>query len=181
MTKPMKNKIQKAKLLKYIILIFFIVFIIHLQIVETASADPFAQGNLRLSVSGGGAHAYDNDYIVVGAGIGFYFLDGLEAGLDLEAWFDGGRDIYSVSPQVRYVFYQVPKIKPYAGAFYRHTFVEDLDDIDEIGLRAGVNFMMGSSSFLGVGAVYDSIVDCDEDVHSSCSDFYPEVVLSVAF
>jgi hypothetical protein len=177
----MTNKIHESKVLKYFVVMIFTAFIIHFQLVESAYADPFEQGNLRVSISGGSARAYDDDYVVIGAGVGYYFRDGLETGLDFDAWLNGDRDIYSISPQIRYVFYQVPKVKPYAGAFYRHTFVEKRDDIDEIGLRAGVNFMMGSSSYLGVGAVYDSIVDCDPDDHSSCSDFYPEVVLSVSF
>jgi len=37
---------------------------------------------------------------------GYYLLDGLEAGLDGEAWLGSKPHLYAASPEVRYVFYQ---------------------------------------------------------------------------
>lgn len=41
--------------------------------------------------------------------------------------------------------------------------------------------LIGGGTYLGIGAVYNSYLDCDEDVYSSCTETYPEIVISVAF
>ena len=41
--------------------------------------------------------------------------------------------------------------------------------------------LIGGGTYLGIGAVYNSYFDCDEDVYSSCTETYPEIVISVAF
>lgn len=144
-------------------------------------AGHFSKGNVKTSIAIGGGHSFDDDYFVIGAGVGYYVVDGLEAGLGVDAWLGGDRDIYSVSPELRYVFYDVPKAKPYTGVYYRRTFIEGLDDLDAIGLRGGLYLMRGSGTYLAIGAVYNSYLDCNENVYSTCSEIYPEIVISVVF
>jgi hypothetical protein len=181
MTKRDENETGKVGLLNYIVLILVTVFLFQLQGVKDASADPFSRGNVNLSVTAGGAHAFGDDYLIIGLGAGYYLRDGLELGLDFDAWVGGELDIYSISPQVNYVFRNQTKIKPYGGAFYRHTFIDKLDDVDSLGLRGGINLMMGKNAYLGIGAVYENYLDCEKSVYRSCDDLYPEVVLSVSF
>ena len=69
----------------------------------------------------------------------------------------------------------VPVVKPYVGTFYRHTFVNDFDDLDYVGVRGGIYVApprgrlrrcgrrLRAPARLHVGRV----VDCD--------DVYPEV------
>jgi len=146
-----------------------------------AYADPFAQGNFRFSLSGGGGHAFGDNYAVIGIGAGMYLLDGLEVGMDFDAWVGGDPDIYSVAPEVRYVFRNVPSVKPYVGAFYRHTFIARYVDINTAGARAGGYFMLGPSTYFAIGAVYDVYLNCDKNVYSSCSDVYPEIGIAFSF
>lgn len=147
--------------------------------VPAAQAGPFNKGSIRLSILLGRGQAFDNNYTILGAGGGYYVIDGLELGADYEAWLNGDPGIQKLTPQVRYVFHRVPKVKPYAGLFYRRTFIEGFDDSDSWGGRAGVYFGVGARVFFGAGVVYDRLRDCDERVYSSCSDTYPE--LSVGF
>ncbi|UCE90129.1 MAG: hypothetical protein JSW10_04745 [Pseudomonadota bacterium] len=142
-------------------------------------AGPFNKGSVRLSVLLGRGQAFNNNYTILGAGGGYYVIDGLELGADYEAWLNGDPDIQKLTPQVRYVFHRVPKVKPYAGLFYRRTFVDGFDDTDSWGGRAGVFFGVGARVYFGAGLVYDRVRDCDEGVYVSCSDTYPE--LSVGF
>ena len=175
------NKNSIKKLLIRTLPLTMAAIILYLLPVNEVRADPFSKGNVRTSIVVGGGHALGDDYFVVGAGVGYYVIDGLEAGLDLDAWLGGERDISSVSPELRYVFHDSPGAKPYAGVFYRHTFIEDLDDLDAIGLRGGLFLMRGRATYLGIGVLYNSYLDCDEDVYSSCTETYPEIVISVAF
>ena len=171
----------RIELLKRLVFVAFMaIMCFALMPLSHIEAGSFDQGNVRLSVSGGGGHAFGDDYVVLGLGVGYYVFDGLELGLDADAWF-GDPEIYTISPQVRYVVHQVPNVKPYAGAFYRRTFIEGLDDLDAVGFRGGAFFTIGRGSYLGVGAVYDIYLDCDRDEYESCSDVYPEIVLSFAF
>src|SRR5690348_7997626 len=90
---------------------------------DARAPGPFAAGSPRLSVTAGTAWSSANTYIVLGVGIGYFLVDGLEVGLDYEAWVAGTPTLQRLSPEVRYVFYFVPTVKPYVGTFYRHTFV----------------------------------------------------------
>lgn len=169
-----------ASLKRSAIVVSMIIMSFALMPLANADAGSFDQGNVRLSVSGGGGHAFGDNYVVLGLGIGYYVLDGLELGLDADAWI-GDPEIYTLSPQVRYVLHHVQHVKPYAGVFYRRTFIEDLDDLDAIGFRGGAFVTIGRGSYLGVGAVYNIYLDCERDEYESCSDAYPEIVLSFAF
>ncbi len=141
-------------------------------------AGPFEQGNSRLSIILGTVNQGGDTAWVVGAGYGYYITDGLEVGLEAEHWFNSEPSVSKVSPQARYVLWMVPVLKPYVGAFYRHWFVSDFDDVDSIGARGGVFWVSGGGSFFGVGAVVEQAVSgCEEE----CTDIYPEVALSIAF
>jgi hypothetical protein len=144
-------------------------------------AGSFSQGRSRLSIVGGSGYAFNETYVVLGVGASYYLLDGLNAGLDVEWWSGGDPRIVKVSPSVQYVFYHVPSMAPYLGAFYRRSYVENLKDLGSAGGRAGVYITAGRNTYFGVGMVYESYFDCNESTYASCSDFYPEVSVTVAF
>jgi hypothetical protein len=102
-------------------------------------------------------------------------------GLNLETWRGADPTLTKLTPSVQYVFYQVRRVKPYVGAFYRRTYISGLDDINSYGARAGAYFQLSRNAYLGVGAVYESYSDCRESVYHSCSDTYPEFSLTFAF
>jgi len=148
---------------------------------QVTVADAFSKGRLHGIVTAGSGSAFNETYLVLGAGVSYFVLNGLSVGLNLEAWRNADPTLTKLTPSVQYVFYQVPAIKPYLGAFYRRTYISGLDDLNSYGARAGAYFQLGRNAFLGVGGVYETYSDCRESVYRSCSDTYPEVSLTFAF
>src|SRR4051794_20711927 len=109
----------------------------------TVGKSLFGRGRVRLSAYGGAASALNETYALVGLGAGYYLLNGLEAGVDGEAWLGATPNFYKVTPQLRYVFYKAERIIPYIGAFYRRTYYESLDDLNSYGGRVGIFTPMG--------------------------------------
>ena len=144
-------------------------------------ADPFKKGSRRVSIVAGSGRAFSNDYIIIGLGAGYYVLDDLELGLDGEAWLGGDPDMYKLSPQAKYILPTQSRLRPYIGAFYNHLFIDNYDDLDTIGGRGGVYFIQEGQWFLGVGVVYESYLDCDDTIYSSCDEIYPEITFSFSF
>jgi hypothetical protein len=139
-------------------------------------ADAFSKGRLHGIITAGSGAAFNETYLV-----SYFLLDGLSVGLNLEAWRNADPTLTKLTPSIQYVFYKVPAIKPYVGAFYRRTYISGLDDLNSYGARAGAYFQLGRNAFLGVGGVYETYSDCRESVYRSCSETYPEVSLTFAF
>jgi len=75
---------------------------------------------------------------MLGIGAGRFIANGLNIGLDLEAWMLGDPGILKISPNVNYVLSSPRRrTKPYVGGFWRRTMVEDAEDLSSIGGRAG--------------------------------------------
>jgi hypothetical protein len=145
---------------------------------------PFAQGRTRISVVLGSATGgFDSTYLILGAGVGFFVLDGFAVEVDAQAWLFGDPFTATVTPGLRYIFWMVPKVNPYVGAFYRHYFIENpFDDFDTYGARAGLLLQIGGNGYLGAGAVYERRFSCDNDeFRSDCDQWYPEITFSLSF
>ena len=155
-----------------------IIAVILLLAMTRATAGPFSQGSQAVSVILGSGSAFNDDYLILGLGYGYYVINGLELGIDAQFWMSGDPSITKLSPKITYVFTQPERIKPYLGAFYRRTFVDDLDDFDSFGYRAGLNFMGSGNFFFGLGVVYEEYRSCNENIFSNCSDTYPEILFS---
>ena len=135
-------------------------------------------------VVGSGSYGSDNDYLILGVGVGYYVVKGLEIGIDVQHWFSGDPSITKVSPQIRYVFTQPKVIKPYVGAFYRRTYFGDFNglsipDQDSFGYRAGAYFTTNNRVYIGGGIVYEEYKDCGALLE--CSTTYPEILFTVSF
>jgi hypothetical protein len=141
----------------------------------------FAKGRTRLSASAGWGSSFNEDYVVLGLGAGYYLMRGLEAGLDSEFWLGSDPTITKVSPQLRYVFDNAAAFKPYLGAFYRRTFFSGFDDLDSVGGRFGAYFPLGTRAYTGLGGVYERYLDCENTVYQDCSQLYPEFTISAVF
>jgi len=134
-------------------------------------------------VLGSGSYGSEN-YIILGVGVGYYVVNGLEIGIDLQHWFSGDPSITKVSPQIRYVFTQPKVVKPYVGAFYRRTYFGDfkgidIPDQDSFGYRAGAYFTTNDRVYIGGGIVYEEYTDCGRLLE--CSSTYPEILFTVSF
>ena len=102
---------------------------------DAADPGPFARGKSRISIGGGTSGQFGNQYIVIGGGFGYFVANGLELGLDLQFFLGEEPQIYTVSPQVRYVFWQADPIRPYVGAFFRHQFIDgEFDGVEVLSL-----------------------------------------------
>lgn len=144
-------------------------------------AGVFAKGRTGFVVSGGTGYAFDQSYLVLGLGLTYYVIDGLNVGLFAESWSGNDPHFYKVTPSVQYVFYRVPAVKPYVGAFYRRTYFSSLPDINSAGGRAGAYIAAGRNAYIGGGVVYESYLDCNKSIYRSCSETYPEISFTVAF
>ena len=148
---------------------------------------PFARGRSRFSLSGGSVGQFGNSYIVIGGGYGYFIANGLELGLDVAFYFGDDPSITTVSPNVRYVIWQLGAVKPYLGAFAQRQFMGeyrgiDLDDIDSVGARGGVMVATGNSFFTG-GVAYAKVLDCggNDQIELDCERVYPEFGFGLSF
>ncbi len=148
---------------------------------QTAAADVFSQGRVHGIVTAGSGSAFDETYLILGAGVSYFLLNGLSVGVNLETWRGANPTLTKLTPSVQYVFYQVRTIKPYVGAFYRRTYINGASDLDSYGARAGAYLQLGRNAYLGLGGVYEKYSDCRESTYRSCDSTYPEASLTFAF
>jgi hypothetical protein len=145
-----------------------------------ATKSAFSKGTNRASFTAGWGRSFGDDYLLLGLGIGRFLKNGLEIGLDYQAWIGSDPGVQKLSPSVLYVVTKAPRITPYLGAFYTRTFIQDYDDLSSIGGRAGV-FKGSGRTAVGAGVVYEDYLNCSGSVYGDCSDVYPEVFISAAF
>ena len=143
---------------------------------------PFSRGAVRLTLLLGTASTINDNYLILGAGLGYFIVNGLEVGLDYEAWLFAEPVLHRLSPEARYVFHMVPVIKPYAGVFYRRTFVTDGgDDYNQMGGRLGAYYVPKSGRmYIGGGAVYERQLDCTSNEFVDCDSWYPEISFGIS-
>jgi hypothetical protein len=147
-----------------------------------APRGPFSRGSVRLTLLLGTGTTRTDNYFIIGGGLGYFLLDGLEVGLDYEAWLFAEPVLHRLSPETRYVFHMIPVIKPYAGVFYRRTFVmQDGDDYNQLGGRLGAYYVPRSGRmYIGGGAVYEKTLDCTSSAYVDCDSWYPEVSFGIS-
>lgn len=144
----------------------------------------FSKNSTSVGVVVGSGSAFNDNYIILGVGAGYYVVRGLELGIDVQHWFSGDPSITKVSPKITYVFTQPKVVKPYLGAFFRRTFYGDykgisIDDENSYGYRAGAYFSTDNRVFIGGGIVYEEYIDCN--ALYDCSTTYPEIIFTVSF
>jgi len=144
-------------------------------------AGVFGRGRTAVVVTGGSGYAFDQTYFVLGLGVNYYLINGLNVGLAVESWTGADPHITKVTPSVQYVFYQVPTVKPYIGGFYRRAYISGQSDIDSVGGRAGLYVQAGRNAYIGGGVVYESYLDCNKTIYRSCTNTYPELSFTIAF
>lgn len=141
---------------------------------------PFDRNSVRVGLVVGWAQADTTDWLVLGGGLGYYVLDGLEVHADANFWVGGSPFIATVTPGVRYVFHMLPDVKPYVGTFYRHYFVDRPGfDSDSLGGRAGIYFMVNSHAYIGGGLVVEQLIN--NNLFENATQVYPEVTFALAF
>ena len=145
-----------------------------------AYAGPFDKGNTVATVAIGSGQFFRENYLIIGAGIGYYVTDGIELGVDVDYWTGGDPSIYEITPKLTYVFDNPSQFKPYLGAFYNRTFIEGLDDSDALGYRVGAFMPAGNKTYIGIGVVHTELQDCRETLLVSCSETYTELTFMIS-
>lgn len=145
-----------------------------------AYAGPFDKGKTIATVAIGSGQFFREDYLIIGAGIGYYVTDGIELGLDVDYWTGGDPSIYEITPKLTYVFENSTQFKPYLGAFYNRTYIEGLDDSDALGYRVGAFMPVGKKTYIGIGVVNTELQDCTETFLVSCSETYTELTFMIS-
>ena len=119
---------------------------------------------------------------MLGIGAGRFIANGLNIGLDVEAWMFGDPGVFKISPGVNYVLAgRGRRTKPYVGGFWRRTMIENADDLSSIGGRAGAYFKGAGPLMVGGGVVYEDYLDCNDNLYNSCTQVYPEFIISASF
>jgi hypothetical protein len=142
---------------------------------------PFDRGRIGVMLGVGEQTAFGHTRFGVGAGVGYFVLDGLELGAFALHEFGDGPSINEVSPSLRYVAQPLVAtwpVIPYAGVFYNHWFLGDAnDDLDRVGARAGLLRLSGRL-IIGLGIAYEHTVSaCAID----CDAVYPDVTFGFSF
>ncbi len=151
-----------------------------IEISEPTPSTPFDQGKFSLGVYGGSQSMLGARYFGIGAGLGYFVLDGLELGLGGQFFFGDGPNIGRVTPSVRYVAQPLvhsSPVVPYVGVFYNHWFIgDDITDVDTAGVRGGLVYVSGKV-LLGLGVAYERTVsECVMD----CSSVYPDFAIALS-
>ncbi|MBI5429208.1 MAG: hypothetical protein HY938_01985 [Nitrosomonadales bacterium] len=145
------------------------------------SGGMFGEGRSQFTLVAGNAYAFEKSYFVIGGSASYYLVDGLGVGVSLENWSGGGPGIRKYAPFVQYVFYQVPRVQPYVGAFYRHTSISGLPGIKSTGARAGLLLASGANAYVSIGVVHEAYLDCQVSIYRVCRETYPDITVAFGF
>jgi hypothetical protein len=147
---------------------------------EPVRKTPFDQGRVSLTAGGGTTSAFGHPYYAIGAGAGFFVLDGVELGASGLVQFGSDPSIEKLSPSLRYVAQPLvgkTPIIPYVGTFYTHWFVGGgFSDVDTVGGRIGGLYVSGNV-ILGLGVAYEKIVS---QCTMNCDAIYPDLTIALA-
>lgn len=144
-------------------------------------AAAFDKGSSNIGINLGAGRALDRDYTVLGARLGYYLADGFELAFGAEIWRGNDPSIYKLTPEVRYVWYMLSPVQPYAGGFYSRTVYNGLPDRNSYGVKGGAYFPVSHNASLGVGLVHERIESCQTATYRECSQTYPEISFNVRF
>ena len=139
------------------------------------------QGSTSVGVSLGSGRTLGQTYTVLGARLGYFIADGFEFAVAGEMWRGSDPDLYKISPEVRYIWFNLPRLKPYAGAFYSRAIYDGLPDRNTYGAKGGVYLPVSTNAHLAAGLVYERIEACSIAIYSDCSAVYPEFSFVVSF
>ncbi len=134
----------------------------------------FTAGQKNFGLSMGTSTGFGNDYTTLGANFNYFVQDNLSVGVGYLGYFGDDPKINQVTIPVTYYYPISITNYPYAGVFYKHTFIsDDYEDYDVYGVRVGMSVRIGPRSYISAGWVeeYTDIDTLDDnwDGHAEVS------------
>ncbi len=171
----LKRDIDTGSIMKTVLLASTMLGLLSLG--AAAHAHPFEAGQLRLGAGGGGGVGGWS----LGVSAGYFVAEGVELGLGTTYIRADEMSLLQATGSSTYVFAPDAALNPYAGGFARHWFVLEgnVEPQSSVGARGGVYSRASQQIMLGIGAVYETILDCDDG--DACDSVYPEFSLSMVF
>jgi hypothetical protein len=131
----------------------------------------------RFGASAGAGSAFGQAYGLVGGLVGYELALGLELDVHATWWFGNTPSFLKLGPGLTW-YVPLPVVRPYIGGFYSHWFVgSNFPDQDSLGARGGLLLVAAGPAALGVGVVYERLLDCTGE----CDSWAPEVTATVRF
>ncbi|MHC3993642.1 hypothetical protein ACXWTF_02360 [Thiomicrolovo sp. ZZH C-3] len=144
----------------------------------TLAAGVFDSGTTTVGASVGSGSGYNSTYTIVGVSASYFVLNGLSAGVGYRGWFGGTPTMSELELPVTYFIPLSPALHPYAGAFYRHTYISgDYQDYETVGLRGGIAYTEGQG-YIAAGWVQEWYTRSNGD---EISRGYPEISIGISF
>ena len=138
----------------------------------------FSVGSKNISISAGTDNSFGNSYTVLGVNVNYFVVDNLSLGASYQAYLGGSPDISQITVPITYhVPLEGMPFKPYLGAFYSQTFIEDpFDDYNIYGGRVGVSMQTSNNSYMSFGWVQEFGTSSGIDKRG-----YPEASAGISF
>jgi len=139
----------------------------------------FSVGSKNVGVTVGTDNSFGNSYTVLGANVNYFVVDNLSIGASYQAFLGSDPKINEVTVPVTYhVPIEGTTYRPYIGAFYNQTFIDDpYKDYNIYGGRVGLSLQTSLNSFMSFGWVQEfSTSDKDRDKKG-----YPEISAGFSF
>ncbi len=142
-------------------------------------ADMFARGQQHFGITLSSGSSYNTTYTIVGVRAHYFILDNLSTGLSYRGWFGGSPNRHDISIPLTYHAPLHPVYRPYAGGFYRRSFMESpYKDYDVYGFRVGISFHLSPNSYSSLGWVQEYYPHRSGD---GSARGYPEISVGLSF
>ena len=100
---------------------------------------PFGRGNINVGLGLGFSAGAGETAFSVGGAFGYFVLDGLEPGLQLDVTFGSNRPtVTALLPYLRWIFYRSYSVSPYLKAQGGRFFVTGHADVTALGGGGGI-------------------------------------------
>jgi len=139
----------------------------------------FVAGEKQVGFTLGSSNNFGENYTVVGAKVNYFVIDNLSLGAEYKGFLGGSPSINQVTVPVTYHLpLENTTYRPYLGAFYNRTFIENtISDYNIYGGRAGVSLQVSPQSFFSIGWVQEFSNTGDKIKNEG----YPEITGGFSF
>src|SRR5688572_13475039 len=154
---------------------FLLIGALGLFLMPAAAQAQFDEGDWEMTLTGSGTS--DNDFdattLAFDVGIGYFFTDGLEAGVrqGLGVADTGGDSSWAGSTRVFLDYhFDLDRWQPYIGASFGYIYGDDTHETFIAGPEGGVKYFVNSTTFIFASIEYQFLFDEADDAEDSVDD-----------